>query len=105
MTNQALVPANIEQRYGVREWRSGSAILRAVHRHRIVVDNVEHVAPTHKVDCYKNRVAQEAKWSSSFCGPDSFGLPFDLRAVNASLIVTRCTELQMTFDVLSRDLS
>src|SRR5215470_9612542 len=39
------------------------------------------------------------------CDLDSFRLPFDLRAANASLIVTRCAELQMTFDVLGRDLS
>jgi len=105
MTNQALVPADIEQRYEVCEWRNGSALLRTAHCRRIVVDNVQHVEPTHKVDCYKNRVAQEAKRSNPFCDLDSFRLPFDLRAANASLIVTRCAELQMTFDVLGRDLS
>jgi hypothetical protein len=31
---------------------------------RIVVDNVEHAAPTHKVDCYKSRVALEVEWNN-----------------------------------------
>jgi hypothetical protein len=31
MTNQALVPADIEQRYEVHEWRNGLAILTAAH--------------------------------------------------------------------------
>jgi hypothetical protein len=28
---------------------------------KIVVDTAEHIAPTHKVDCYKNRVALEVE--------------------------------------------
>ena len=113
MTNQAIVPADIEKRYEVHEWRNGLAILAAAHPGewddilrvlrgftllrsdilspgsrksriadkldgeffklgwiekgfdtRIVVDNVEHVAPTHKVDCYKNRVALEVEWNN-----------------------------------------
>ena len=28
---------------------------------KIVVDSAEHIAPTHKVDCYKNRVALEVE--------------------------------------------
>ena len=31
---------------------------------KIVVDNTEHVAPTHKIDCYKNRVALEVEWNN-----------------------------------------
>jgi len=31
MTNQALVPKDIDARYEVREWRNGLAILSAVH--------------------------------------------------------------------------
>jgi hypothetical protein len=78
MTNQALVPADISDRYEVHEWRNGLAILTAEHPEewtdilkvlrgfgwtkkgfdtRIVVDNVEHIAPTRKIGCYKNRVA------------------------------------------------
>ena len=31
---------------------------------KIVVDTSEYVAPTHKVDCYKNRVALEVEWNN-----------------------------------------
>jgi hypothetical protein len=69
-----------------------------------VVDNVELVAPTHGSGCYRNGAGQEAKRRNPFCGLDSFRLPLDSSAVNVSLIVTCCTELQMKFDVLGRDL-
>src|SRR5437879_3179548 len=111
MTNQALVPADIAERYEVREWRSGLAVLTTAHPDewrdilevlrgfallrsdvlkpggskglialkldlhftkldwiekafdtRIIVDKSERVTPTHKVDCYKNRVALEVEW-------------------------------------------
>ena len=73
---------------------------------RIVVDNIEHAAPTHKVDCYKNRVALEVEWNNKdpFYDRDlnNFRLLFDLRAIDAGVIITRCTELQMIFDDLGR---
>jgi hypothetical protein len=73
---------------------------------RIVVDNVEHVAPTHKVDCYKNRVALEVEWNNKdpFYDRDlnNFRLLFELRAIDAGVIITRCTELQAVFDKLGR---
>jgi len=156
MTNQAVVPADIEERYEVHEWRNGLAILAAAHPEewedilrvlrgfkllksdilspggrksriadkldgefikrgwiekgfdtRIVVDNVEHVTPTHKIDCYKNRVALEVEWNNKdpFYDRDlnNFRLLFDLRAIDAGVIVTRCTQLQMIFDDLGRD--
>jgi len=155
MTNHALVPADIDTRYEVHEWRNGLAILTAAHPQewadilrvlrgftllrsdilspggrksriadkldgellklgwiekgfdtRIVVDNVEHITPTHKVDCYKNRVALEVEWNNKdpFYDRDlnNFRLLFDLHAIDAGVIVTRCTELQMIFDDLGR---
>jgi hypothetical protein len=155
MTNQLLIPPEIDQRYEVHEWRNGLAILAAAHPQewadilavlgdfrllrsdilrpggrktviaskldshfvrlgwlekgfdtRIVVDNVEHVAPTHKVDCYKNRVALEVEWNNKdpFYDRDlnNFRLLFDLRAIDAGVIITRCTELQTIFDGLGR---
>jgi hypothetical protein len=76
---------------------------------RIVVDKVEHEAPTHKVDCYKNRVALEVEWNNKdpFYDRDlsNFRLLFDLRAIDVGLIVTRCSELQSIFDELGRGAS
>ena len=66
----------------------------------------EHVAPTHKVDCYKNRVALEVEWNNKdpFYDRDlnNFRLLFELRAIDAGVIITRCTELQRIFNQLGR---
>jgi hypothetical protein len=73
---------------------------------KIVVDTAEHIAPTHKVDCYKNRVALEVEWNNKdpFYDRDlnNFRLLFELRAIDAGVIITRCTELQQIFNKLGR---
>jgi len=73
---------------------------------KIVVDSDEHVTPTHKVDCYKNRVALEVEWNNKdpFFDRDlnNFRLLFDLRAIDAGVIITRCSELQKIFNSLGR---
>lgn len=73
---------------------------------RIVVDGVEHVAPTHKVDCYRNRVALEVEWNNKdpFYDRDlnNFRLLFDLRAIDVGIIITRCSELQAILNRLGR---
>lgn len=155
MQNQSLVPEDIAQRYDVREWRNGIAILAAARPAewadilavlrgftllrsdilkpggaksdiagkldghftrlgwiekqfdtRIVVDKVEYHTPTHKVDCYKNRVALEVEWNNKdpFYDRDlnNFRLLFDLRAIDVGVIVTRCTELQAIFNDLGK---
>ncbi len=155
MENQALVPDDIRQRFEVREWRNGLAILAAARPAewadilavlrgftllrsdilkpggaksdiagkldghftrlgwiekqfdtRIVVDKVEYHTPTHKVDCYKNRVALEVEWNNKdpFYDRDlnNFRLLFDLRAIDVGVIVTRCTELQTIFNGLNK---
>ena len=51
-------------------------------------------------------MALEAEWNNQnpFCDRDlnNFRLLFDLHAIDAEVIVTRCTELQMIFDDLGR---
>lgn len=73
---------------------------------RILVDKTEYVTPTHKVDCYKNRVALEVEWNNKdpFFDRDlnNFRLLFDLRAIDVGVIITRCSELQNIFDELGR---
>jgi hypothetical protein len=73
---------------------------------KIVVDTEEHVTPTHKIDCYKNRVALEVEWNNKdpFFDRDlnNFRLLFELRAIDAGVIITRCTELQKIFNKLGR---
>lgn len=72
----------------------------------VVVDNVKMDSPTHKVDCYKNKVAVEIEWNNKdpFYDRDlnNFRLLFDLRAISIGIIITRCDELQEVFDNLGR---
>lgn len=72
----------------------------------VIVDENRMDSPTHKVDCYKNRIALELEWNNKdpFFDRDlnNFRLLFDLRAISVGIIVTRCDELQDIFDDLGR---
>ncbi len=72
----------------------------------IHVDKVVLDAPTHSVDCFKNRVALEIEWNNKdpFFDRDlnNFRLLFELRAVSVGVIITRCDDLQKIFDELDR---
>jgi len=71
---------------------------------KIVVDTAELQSPTHKVDCFKNRVALEVEWNNKdpFFDRDlnNFRLLFDLRAISIGIIITRSDELQSVFNSL-----
>jgi hypothetical protein len=73
---------------------------------KVVIDEEELESPTHKVDCFKNRVALEIEWNNKdpFFDRDlnNFRLLFDLRAVNVGVMITRCDNLQDIFDELGR---
>lgn len=73
---------------------------------RMIVDGVTQDSPTHKVDCFKNRVALEIEWNNKDPFFDrylnNFRLLFDLRAISVGIIVTRCDDLQDIFDELGR---
>jgi hypothetical protein len=70
----------------------------------VTVDGHVMKSPTHKVDCYKNRVALEIEWNNKdpFFDRDlnNFRLLFDLRAISVGVIITRCDQLQDIFDRL-----
>ena len=72
----------------------------------VKVDETIMDSPTHKVDCYKNRVALEIEWNNKdpFFDRDlnNFRLLFDLRAISAGVIITRCDHLQDIFNSLGR---
>jgi len=76
---------------------------------KMLVDGVENLSPTHKIDCYKNRIALEIEWNNKdpFFDRDlnNFRLLFDLRAISVGIIITRCDELQEIFDSLGRGAS
>ncbi len=73
---------------------------------KIVIDEDSIESPTHKVDCFKNKVALEIEWNNKdpFFDRDlnNFRLLFDLRAISVGMIVTRCDELQEIFVQLGR---
>lgn len=73
---------------------------------RVVVDEHTMDTPTHKVDCFRNRVALEIEWNNKdpFYDRDlnNFRLLFDLRAISVGVIITRCDELQDIFTGLGR---
>lgn len=73
---------------------------------KVVIDGVEYHSPTHKIDCYKNRVALEIEWNNKdpFYDRDlnNFRLLYELRAISVGVIVTRCDELQGIFNSLGR---
>lgn len=72
----------------------------------IKVDNEERESPTHKVDCYKDKVALEIEWNNKdpFFDRDlnNFRLLFDLRVIDIGIIVTRCSDLQIIFNRLGK---
>jgi hypothetical protein len=72
----------------------------------IVVDGNRLDSPTHKVDCFKNRVALEIEWNNKdpFFDRDlnNFRLLFELRSTSVGVIITRCSELQSIFNRLGR---
>jgi len=73
---------------------------------KITVDEHTYDAPTHKVDCYKNRVALEVEWNNKdpFFDRDlnNFRLLFDLRAIDVGVIITRGSNLQEIFNELGK---
>ena len=73
---------------------------------KMLVDGTENLSPTHKIDCYKNRIALEVEWNNKdpFFDRDlnNFRLLFDLRAISVGIIITRTDELQEIFDDIGR---
>lgn len=73
---------------------------------RNTIDGDEIHIPTHKIDCYKNRVGVEVEWNNKdpFYDRDlnNFRLLFELNAVSVGVIITRCDELQQIFHSLGK---
>jgi hypothetical protein len=73
---------------------------------KIIVDESSIDSPTHKVDCFRNRVALEIEWNNKdpFFDRDlnNFRLLFELRAISVGVIITRCDELQSIFNKLDK---
>lgn len=98
--NKSPVATAIDQRFYEHGWQERK------FNTKIVIDGREIESPTHRVDCFKGRVALEVEWANKdpFFDRDlnNFRLLFDLRAVDVGVIITRCDELQDVFDELGK---
>jgi hypothetical protein len=98
--NKSRVAARLDGDLTARGWKEKS------FQTKIVVDTEEFDSPTHKVDCFKNKIGLEIEWNNKdpFFDRDlnNFRLLFDLRALSVGVIVTRCDELQEIFNELGR---
>jgi hypothetical protein len=74
----------------------------------IQIDDELFESPTHKIDCFKGRVALEVEWNNKdpFFDRDlnNFRLLFELRAIDVGVIVTRATELRQIFKKLGKSI-
>ena len=72
----------------------------------INVDEDERETPTHKIDCYKNRIGVEIEWNNKdpFYDRDlnNFRLLFELKTISVGVIITRSTKLQQIFNDLGK---
>lgn len=73
---------------------------------KIFIDEDEYDTPTHKIDCYKNRIGLEIEWNNKdpFFDRDlnNFRLLHERNAISVGIIVTRCSNLQEIFDRLDK---
>jgi hypothetical protein len=92
------VSGALDREFVARGWREKKFLTQ------IKVDEDVSDSPTHKVDCFKNRVALEIEWNNKdpFFDRDlnNFRLLFDLRVVSVGVIVTRSDHLQGLFQEL-----
>ncbi len=98
--NKTRLAAHIDGFLGGRGW-----VEKQFHT-AIEIDGTRAETPTHKVDCYRNRIALELEWNNKdpFFDRDlnNFRLLFDLRAISVGVIITRSDSLQRIFDDLGR---
>lgn len=73
---------------------------------KMVIDKVEYDTPTHKIDCYKNKIALDIEWNNKdpFYDRDlnNYRLLHDRGAISVGVIVTRCDCLQQIFNSLGK---
>ncbi len=98
--NKSLMSMFIDQRLTALGWVEKSFDTK------IIVDGVVTPSPTHKVDCFKERIALEMEWNNKdpFFDRDlnNFRLLYDLQVIDVGIIVTRTTALQETLRVAGR---
>lgn len=101
--SQSKISAGIDSFFYARGWKEHDFKIK------VEADGVTKLAPTHKVDYFKNRIAIETEWNNKdpFYDRDltTFRLLFDLNVISVGIIITRATELQNIFVSLGRGTS
>jgi hypothetical protein len=101
--SQSKISAGIDAFFYSRGWTEHDFKIK------VEADGVTKLAPTHKVDYFKNRIAIETEWNNKdpFFDRDltTFRLLFDLNVISVGVIITRATELQDIFVSLGRGTS
>ncbi|WP_303923345.1 BglII/BstYI family type II restriction endonuclease [Draconibacterium sediminis] len=94
------ISAHLDSYLYVRGWKEHNFDTK------ISIDNVEKYTPTHKIDCYKNRIALDVEWNNKdpFYDRDlnNFRLLYERDAISVAIIITRCSELQPIFNTLGK---
>ena len=97
---KSVIAKRIDTFLGERGWKEKKFTTK------IRVDAEERDSPTHKVDCFKERVGLEIEWNNKdpFFDRDlnNFRLLFDLRVIDAGVIITRASHLQRIFKSLGK---
>lgn len=97
---RSLIVHRLEEPFHKRNWTERE------FKTAIRIDDTETPSPTHSVDCFKGRVAMEVEWNNKdpFFDRDlnNFRLLFDLRVIDAGVIVTRADHLQAIFNEIGR---
>ena len=90
--NKSVMAERIDTFLGERGW------VETQFDTAIRVDQAERNSPTHKIDCFKNKIALETEWNNKdpFFDRDlnNFRLLFDLRVVSVGIIITRSDTLR-----------
>mgnify|MGYP002278017579 CR=1 FL=1 len=98
--NKSPIASALDQQFFTRGWEEKA------FETKVVVDQKEIESPTHKIDCFKNRIALEIEWNNKdpFYDRDlnNFRLLFDLRAISVGVIITRADHLQKIFNNLGK---
>lgn len=98
--NRSPISRAIDSRFYERGW------VEKKFETAITIDGQTFESPTHKVDCFRGRVALELEWNNKdpFFDRDlnNFRLLFDLRAIDVGVIITRASELQAIFNALGK---
>jgi hypothetical protein len=101
--NKSKVASGLDRFLSDRGWREKEFDTK------VLIDGVAYESPTHKVDCFKNRVALEIEWNNKdpFFDRDlnNFRLLFELRAIDVGVIVTRSSKLQSLFSSFGKKIA